>query len=162
MWYHSLGYDIIARNVISHYDTRFHIERLQAALPARGQGAVSYRVRPWPMFGPCYRQLCMCCTDSACFFRQCIAHINFVPNVRFRIVLVADLRGFKDGTSRRCWRGVARKDVHTPFSFHNTSAPIPGPCMYECFPPVTTSIQHSIPFLWVDMSRNILWPLCVL
>jgi hypothetical protein len=25
---------------------RFHIERLQAALPARGQGAVSYRVRP--------------------------------------------------------------------------------------------------------------------
>jgi hypothetical protein len=32
---------------------------------------------------------------SARFFRQCIAHINFVPNVRFRIVLVADLRGSK-------------------------------------------------------------------
>ena len=46
----------------------------------------------------CYCQLCMCCTDSARFFRQCIAHINFGPNVRFHIVLVADLRGFKDGT----------------------------------------------------------------
>ena len=66
------------------------------------------------MFGPCYRQLCMCCTDSARFFRQCIAHINFVPNVRLRIVLVADLQGFKDGTSRRCWRGVSQKgSTHT-------------------------------------------------
>ena len=72
------------------------------------------RPRCIPMFGPCYRQLCMCCTDSACFFRQCIAHINFVPNVRFHIVLVPDLRGFKDGTSRRCWRGVSQKGgTHT-------------------------------------------------
>jgi len=56
----------------------------------------------------------MCCTDSARFFRQCIAHINFVPNVRFHIVLVPDLRGFKDGTSRRCWRGVSQKGgTHT-------------------------------------------------
>ena len=36
--------------------------------------------------------------DSARFFRQCLAEINFGPNVRVRIVLVADLRGVKDGT----------------------------------------------------------------
>ena len=30
--------------------------------------------------------------------------------------------------------------------------------MNECFPPVKTSIQPSIPLLWVDMSGNILWP----
>ena len=72
------------------------------------------RPRCIPMFGPCYRQLCMCCTDSARIFRQCIAHINFDPNVRLRIVLVADLQGFKDGTSRRCWRGVSQKgSTHT-------------------------------------------------
>ncbi len=72
----------------------------------------------WPrciaMFGPCYRLLCMCCTDSACFFRECIADINFGPNVRLRIVLVADLRGVKDGTWRRFWRGVSQKGgAHT-------------------------------------------------
>ncbi len=67
------------------------------------------RPRCIPMFGPR-----MCCTDSARFFRQCIADINFAPNVRFRIVLVADLRGFKDGTSRRSWRGVSQKGcTHT-------------------------------------------------
>jgi hypothetical protein len=74
----------------------------------------SMRPQCIPMFWPCQRQLCMCCTDSARFFRQCIALINFVPNVRFHIVRVADLRGFKDGTSRRCWRGVSQKGcTHT-------------------------------------------------
>ena len=34
------------RDVVWANRVRFHIERLQAALPARGQGAVSYRVRP--------------------------------------------------------------------------------------------------------------------
>ncbi len=57
---------------------------------------------------------CSSCTDSARFFQQCIAHINFVPIVRFHIVLVADLPGFKDGTSRLCWRGVSQKGcTHT-------------------------------------------------
>ena len=36
------------------------------------------------------------------------------PNVRLRIVLVADLQGFKDGTSRRCWWVVSQKgSTHT-------------------------------------------------
>ena len=34
------------RDVVWANRVRFHIERLQAALPARGQGAVSYLVRP--------------------------------------------------------------------------------------------------------------------
>ncbi len=55
------------------------------------------KVSMWPrcitMFWSCYCLLCMCCNDSACFFRQCIADINFGLNMRFRSVRVADLRG---------------------------------------------------------------------
>ena len=39
----------------------------------------------------------MCCTDSAHFFRQYIADINFGPIMQLRSVRVADLLGVKDG-----------------------------------------------------------------
>ena len=66
----------------------------------------------WPrciaMFGPCYRLICIGCTDSSRFFRQCMADINFGPNMRLRSVRVADLRRVKDGAWRMFWRGVSQ------------------------------------------------------
>ncbi len=76
------------------------------------------------MFEPCCRRLWPCCNDYARFFLQCIANINFGPNMRLRSVNVVDLRAGKDGAERLLGGGSAKKEVHTPSGFHNIFAAI--------------------------------------